>query len=75
MTVIDEISDLVGRLPRDKSEAVLQFVRFLSEQADDQAWERSFAAASSSQRFQHELADIDREMDEGKATPLSADDL
>ena len=75
MTVIDEITQRVTRLPADKGGAVLQFVRFLSEQAEEQAWERSFTAAATSPRFAPELAEVAREIADGKSTPLSVDDL
>jgi hypothetical protein len=76
MTLLsDELTHLVAQLPPDKGEAVLQFARFLSEQAGDNSWEHPLAAAAKSQRVSQELADVDREIAQGKATPLSTDDL
>jgi len=75
MTVADEINQLLAKLPPEKSESVLQFARFLSEQANDQAWENSLAAATSSKRFRAELSDVEREIAQGAANPLSPDDL
>jgi hypothetical protein len=75
MSVVEEINQLVSGLPAEKGEIVLQFARFLSEQAGDQAWDRSLAAAATLPKFRQELADVDREIAEGKATPLDLGDL
>jgi hypothetical protein len=37
MTAVEELSALFGRLPTDKAKSVLDFTRFLAEQADAEA--------------------------------------
>jgi hypothetical protein len=58
-------------LSPEQGETVLQFARFLSQQAPDGAWEKSLATAAGSARFPHELADVDHELAEPSPTPLS----
>ena len=71
MSVVDEIGQLLAQLPPEKGEAVLQFARFLSEQTNDAAWDRSLDAVTTSEAFRQELADVEREIAEGKATPMA----
>ena len=70
MTIAQETAKLVASLPPQKAEAVLDFARYLAERADDEAWDESFARAAHSPKFKAFLAEVEREIAEGKSEPL-----
>ena len=70
MTAVEVVSALFERLPTDKARSVLDFTRFLAEQADDEAWDRRVEAAGSSPRFRQRLAEVERQIVAGRATPV-----
>jgi len=62
-----ELVELVGALPEDKARAVVDFARFLQQQAGDAAWERIIAANRSYPKLEEFAAAALRE---GAAEPL-----
>ena len=75
MTVVEEMFSLFPTLPAEKARSVLDFARYLAEQDDDAAWERSIEAARNSPRFKQRLAEVEREISEGRSSPLDVDRL
>ena len=75
MSVAEETAAIVAGLPGDKARSVLYFARFLAEEAEDQAWEKSLAAAAKLPRFQERLAQVDRDIENGQSTPLDESQL
>ena len=67
-----ELVELIGELPEEKARAVVDFARFLRQQADDAAWERTIAAKRSYPKLEKFAADALRE---GTAEPLDPDKL
>ncbi len=67
MTAVEELSALFERLPTDKARSVLDFTRFLAEQADDEAWDRRLAGAAASPRFRERLDEVERQIAAGQA--------
>ena len=46
-SVAEELAEIVDGLPEDKARAVVDFARFLQQQAGDREWERILAAKRS----------------------------
>lgn len=65
--VAKELIEIVGGLPEDKARAVVDFARFLQQQAGDREWERILAAEKSYPKLEQFAADALRE---GPAEPL-----
>jgi hypothetical protein len=70
MGVADETATIVSKLPPDKAHAVLDFARFLAEQNDEREWDDRAARASKSPRFRQHLDEVNREIADGKSSPL-----
>lgn len=62
-----ELVEIVGGLPEDKAQAVVDFARFLQQQAGDREWERIIATEQSYPKLDKFVADALRE---GPAEPL-----
>lgn len=62
-----ELVEIVGGLPEDKAQAVVDFARFLQQQAGDREWERLIAAQRTYPKLDKFVADALRE---GPAEPL-----
>ncbi len=75
MTATEELAELVQALPEAKARSVLDFARYLAEQADDEAWEQSLEAARSSPRFRQLVADVERQVAAGEDEPMDFDRL
>ena len=75
MTAVEELSALFEQLPLDKARSVLDFTRFLAEQADDEAWDRRVEAAGSSPRFRQRLDEVERQIAAGQAQPMDLNQL
>ena len=75
MTIAEQTAKLVESLPPDKAETVLEFARLLAERADDEEWDRQFKRAATSPKFKAFLEKVEREIAEGKGTPLDLDQL
>ncbi|MCO5052696.1 MAG: hypothetical protein M9920_10365 [Verrucomicrobiae bacterium] len=71
-TAAKELIEIVGSLPEDKARAVVDFARFLQQQAGDREWERILAAEKSHPKLEQFAADALRE---GSAEPLDPDKL
>ena len=65
--VAKELVEIVGGLSEDKAREVVDFARFLQQQAGDKEWERIMAAKSAYPKLEKFAADALRE---GTAEPL-----
>lgn len=62
-----ELVEIVGGLPEDKAREVVDFARFLQQQAGDREWERIIADKRTYPKLDKFVADALRE---GPAQPL-----
>jgi hypothetical protein len=67
-----ELVELIGALPEAKARAVVDFARFLHQQADDAAWERILGDTRPRPKLDAFVAGALRE---GKSEPLDMDKL
>jgi hypothetical protein len=67
-----ELVELIGELPEEKAREVVDFARFLHQQADDAAWERIIGDARPRPKLDAFVAGALRE---GKPEPLDANQL
>jgi len=65
--VAKELVEIVGALPEDKAREVVDFARFLQQQAGDREWERIIDAKRSYPKLDKFVADALRE---GPVEPL-----
>lgn len=65
--VAKELVEIVGGLPEDKAREVVDFARFLQQQAGDREWERILADGRPRPKLDAFVADALRE---GPAEPL-----
>jgi hypothetical protein len=70
--VAKELVEIVGNLPEDKAREVVDFARFLQQQAGDREWERILADAGPRPKLDTFIADALRE---GPATQLDPSKL
>jgi hypothetical protein len=68
---VQELIEIVDGLPEDKAREVIDFARFLQQQAGDREWER-IIAAKSYPKLEKFAADALRE---GSAEPLDPSKL
>ena len=71
-SVAEELAEIVDRLPEDKARAVVDFARFLQQQAGDREWERIIAAQRVYPKLEKFAAEALRE---GTAEPLEISKL
>ena len=67
-----ELVELIGELPEEKAREVLDFARFLKQQAGDVAWERIIGDAKPRPKLDAYVADALRE---GPSEPLDTSKL
>jgi hypothetical protein len=73
MTAVEkELVEIVGGLPEDKAREVVDFARFLQQQAGDREWERIIADQRTYPKLDKFVADALRE---GPAEPLDPSKL
>ena len=65
--VAQELIEIVNGLPAEKARAVVDFARFLQQQAGDREWERILAAPRAYPKLEKFAAEALRE---GTAEPL-----
>jgi len=70
--VSQELVEIVDGLPAEKAREVVDFARFLHQQADDTAWERIIADKRPRPKLDKFVADALRE---GKSEPLDTNKL
>jgi hypothetical protein len=70
--VAKELIEIVGALPEEKAREVVDFARFLQQQAGDRAWERIIAAERTYPKLDKFVADALRE---GPVEPLDPSKL
>ena len=70
--VAKELVEIVGGLPEDKAREVVDFARFLQQQAGDREWERIIAETRPRPKLDAFVADALRE---GPAEPLDPSKL
>ena len=70
--VAKELVEIVGALPEDKAREVVDFARFLQQQAGDREWERIIADKRPYPKLDKFVADALRE---GPAEPLDPSKL
>jgi hypothetical protein len=70
--VAKELVEIVGGLPEDKAREVVDFARFLQQQAGDREWERIIAEKRTHPKLDKFVADALRE---GPAEPLDTTKL
>ena len=70
--VAKELVEIVGGLPKDKAREVVDFARFLQQQAGDREWERIIADPHTYPKLDKFVADALRE---GPAEPLDPSKL
>jgi hypothetical protein len=75
MSVAEETAVVVDRLPPSKAQSVLDFAKYLADQEEEAAWDRSFAKAKDSVKFKQFLEEARQEAAEGKDLPLDMDEL
>ncbi len=73
MTAVSkELVKILEELPEEKAREVVDFARFLQQQTDDEAWERTIADARPRPKLDAFVADALRE---GSAEPLDPNKL
>lgn len=75
MTVAEQTAELVAALPPGKAEEVLDFARFLAERIEEEAWRERLDNAHKLPKFRAFVEDVEREIAEGKATPMDPGQL
>jgi hypothetical protein len=75
MSVAQETAAVVDLLPPSKAQSVLDFAKYLAEQEEGAAWERSFAKAKHSKKFKKLVDDVRLEIADGKSLPMDMDRL
>lgn len=70
--VAKELVEIVGDLPEDKAREVVDFARFLKQQAGDLAWERIVSEAQPRPKLDAFVAEA---MHEGTSQPLDPSKL
>lgn len=70
--VAKELVEIVGGLPEDKAREVVDFARFLQQQAGDREWERILAEKRAYPKLDAFVAEALRE---GPAEPLDPSKL
>lgn len=70
--VAKELVEIVGSLPEDKAHEVVNFARFLQQQAGDREWERIIADKRAYPKLDKFVAEA---LHEGAAEPLDPDKL
>jgi hypothetical protein len=70
--VAKELVEILGGLPEDKARTVVNFARFLQQQAGDREWERILAATRAYPKLDTFVADALRE---GPAELLATSEL
>ena len=70
--VAKELIEIVGGLSEDKAREVVDFARFLQQQAGDREWERIIAAQRAYPKLEKFAADA---LQEGTAEPLDPSKL
>lgn len=70
--VAKELVEIVGNLPEDKAREVVDFARFLQQQAGDREWERILAEKRAYPKLDKFVADALRE---GPVEPLDPSKL
>jgi hypothetical protein len=66
-TAAKELVDLISRLPEEKAQEVVDFARFLTQQAGDAAWERILQGSRPRPKLDAFVAEALRE---GNSEPL-----
>ena len=61
---------ILESLPADKAATALEFVQFLAEKVDSDAWDQKFSDARYSEKFKDFLQKADREIAAGNTEPL-----
>jgi hypothetical protein len=69
---VRELIEIVDGLPEDQARAVVDFARFLQQQAGDREWERILAAERTYPKLESFAAEALRE---GRAEPLDPSKL
>jgi len=67
-----ELAEIVGELPEEKAREVVDFARFLRQQAGDAAWERIIADKHPRPKLDKFVAEA---LHEGNAEPLDTNKL
>ena len=70
--VAEELVEIVGGLPEDKAREVVDFARFLQQQAGDREWERIIADPRADPKLDKFVGEALRE---GPAEPLDPSKL
>ena len=70
--VAKELVEIVGGLPEDKAREVVDFARFLQQQAGDREWERIISDTRMYPKLDKFVADA---MREGPSEPLDPNKL
>lgn len=70
--VAKELVEIVGGLPEDKARAVVDFARFLQQQAGDREWERIIADKRTYPKLDKFVAEA---LNEGLPEPLDPSKL
>ena len=71
----EEAARLVDSLPQDKARSLIEYARFLSEKADEEAWEQQLGDPRYAPGLATAVAEVDREIRSGQGEPLDPDRL
>ncbi len=66
----EEAAKLIDSLPPDKARALLDYARYLAEHVDEEEWDRKFSDSKYAKKFGALIAEVDREIAQGKTEPL-----
>jgi hypothetical protein len=69
---VKELVELIGALPKEKAHEVVDFARFLRQQADDAAWEHVIGDARPRPKLDTFVTNA---LHEGKPEPLDTNKL
>ncbi len=68
-----QIAGLADALPEDKARALAEYAQYLADKADSEEWDRKFGDARYATKLKALMAEVEREIAEGKAQPLDPD--
>lgn len=66
----EEAAKLIDSLPPEKARALLDYARYLAEHVDEEDWDHQFSDPKYAKKFGALLAEVDREIAQGKTEPF-----
>jgi hypothetical protein len=71
----DEMTQILAVLPAEKAQALLEYARYLAEQAETEAWDRRFHDPKYAPKLKTLMAEVEGEIAAGNTQPLDLNQL